>query len=875
MQTGRFALELDNAGRPRALNLLDGTPLLRPRAPGNGFVLQSGDRKPKRVRLDRLVPQADGRLLATTQDGAQGVLLELKETAKYIAFRIVELRGIDTKAFGRLDFTLNAKPSVRVMELDYMTTVRNDEKGIGVSWPYLRHGGAENPYGGFALYLAEDPRDEDDTILRIWVNEGLPHPQVAGPWNLAAARGLIDEWQRKFADQSQFYLEAKNPEELYEGVTYAERAGVKDIYLFTNTWHADGGFWPRASLNWAVRKEVFPRGEADLRAFSDHLASKGMNLKIHWVSGGIAQHDPRYIVPKPDSRLATWVSGQLLDPVDAKGKTLRFKPGSDFDKSAIARGIPPFVRIGDELIRVGSFGGTDSDVWELRECKRAASGTRAQPHSTGAKVLGLVTPYNIVFTPDVNSTLLDEMAEGFAGLLNRCRIMNVEFDGYEVHGYAGGWGCEKFAAKIYAALDHTVVSNTSGGRPPRCWMEYRLNSSKDLMRGNKASTHGGYSAAVMLDSPTRPASRVSEAHFSMSKAVANDANRFSVTKPQPMFGVSPSTLKQHGRTDEIIDVVRSWKEVSRHLTAEQRRTMRAVFGPAERRLRDASQEPCSEIVWMLRDAPEAWHIVPVRVLTREKGDIKWHSWQEHGPIMPRQYIQAGQPLRLVNPHPAQTPRLIVQCLSAFDAQEPTTEVDPVALQGLQWVWDKAGANTAPNATPAATVCFRKAFDLPPAFRGGKARFIFAVDDQLELWVNGTHAGKGGTFSHITAWDITRLLKAGKNVIAVAATNFAGPAGLTGKIEIVPVRSSAEQREAEHVAAFEGKAGTDTFDVPIDASWRCVAVTLPDWEQAGFDDSGWSTAVGLVDVGGEPWGALGAGVIGSIPLQPVANDMQET
>ena len=875
MQTERFTLAFDEAGRPRALNLLDGTPLLRAQAPGDGFVLRSGDPKPQRVRLDRLAPQADGRLLATTHDGAQGIVLAVKERAKYIAFRIVELRGIDTEAFGRLDFTLNAKPSVRVMELDYMTTIRNHANGIGVSWPYLEHGGGENPYGGFALYVAQDPADEDDTILRIWVNEGLPHPQVAGPWNLAAARGLVEEWQRKYADQSQFYLEAKNPEELYEGVKYAERAGVKDIYLFTNTWHADGGFWPVASLNWAVRKEVFPRGEADLRAFADHLESKGMHLKIHWVSGGIARRDPRYIVPKPDPRLATWVSGRLVEPVDAKGTTLLFKPGSGFDQSSTARGIPPFVRIDDELIRVGSFGDTDAEVWKLRECRRGVSGTRAQQHRAGAEVVGLVTPYNVVFTPDVDSTLLDEMAEGFAGLLNRCRIMNVEFDGFEVHGYAGRWGSEKFASKVYAALDHTVASNTSGGRAPRCWIEYRLNSSKELMRGNNPATHGGYSAAVMLDSPTRPASRVAEAHFSMSKAVANDANRFSLTKPQPMFGISPGTLEQHGRAGEIIDVVRTWKEVSRHLTVEQRQAMQSVFGPPELRLRDASRDPSSEIVWMLRDAPKAWHIVPVQVLTRREGDIKWHSWQEHGPIMPRQYIQAGQSLRLINPNPAQTPRFIVQCLSAFDAEKPTTEVDSATLRGLKWVWEKAGANTAPNATPAATVYFRKTFDLPPTFRRSKARFIFAADDQLELWVNNTHVGKGGTYTHLTAWDITRYLKAGENVIAVAATNFAGPAGVAGKIEVVPVRTSAEQREAERVAAFEGKAGAGGFDVPIDASWRCAAVAPPGWQQPGYDDTGWSAAVGLVDVGGAPWGALGEAVIGNIPLQPVAGDMQET
>ncbi len=869
MQTERFTLEFDDAARPRALNLLDGNPLLTTLAHGDGFVLHGECPESPQVRLERLVPQGDNRLLVTARDGGQGILLEVKERAHYITFRIVELQGIDTAAFGRLDFSLNADSRVGVMELDHMTVVQDDPEGVRVSWPYLKHGGTENPYGGFALYVAQDPADEDDIILHIWVDEGLPHPQVEGPWDLAAARDLVAEWQRKYADQSQFYLEAQNPEELYEGVQYAERAGVKDIYLFTNTWHADGGFWPRASLNWAVRKDVFPRGEADLRAFSNHLESKGMHLKIHWVSGGICEHDPRYILPQPDPRLANWITGQLVAAVDTKETTLLFKPEPGFDKRSLDavvnnhRGqMPSHVRVGAELIQVGSFGDTDAEIWTLRDCVRGASGTGARQHATGVELTGLQRPYNIVFTPDVDSTLLDEMAEGFAGLVNRCRIMNVEYDGYEIHGYAGRWGCEKFATKVYAALDHTVASNTSGGSAPRCWIEYRLNSTKELMRGNNPATHGGYSAAVMLDSPMRPASRVTEAHFSMSKAAANDSNRFSLTKPQPMFGISPGTLKQHGRTDEIIEVVCDWKEVSRHLSAEQRQTMRATFGPPELRLRDASRDPSSEIVWMLRHAPTAWHIVPVRVLTRHGGDIKWHSWQEHGPIMPRQFIKPGQPLRLLNPNPAQAPRFTVQCLSGFDPTEPTVTVDPVALQGLYWICDKAAANTASHTAHAESVHFRKTFNVPADFRAGTARFLFATDDHLELWVNGVQAGEGGSRTQMTAWDITPYLKAGENLLAVAATS------VVGKLEIVPVRTAAQQREAEHVAGFEGKAAADSFEIPIDTSWRCAAVASMGWQQAEFDDSGWGPVVSLVDAGGAP-------VTGSIPLQPAASDMQET
>jgi hypothetical protein len=883
MKTNRFTLEFGEAGQLHLANLADGTSFLTADAPGNGFMLRPEADQPRPVPLDRLLPQDDGRLLVTTRDAAHGVVLEMKETERYLAFRIVELRSIDTEVFGCLEFSLNAKPCVRVMELDYMTIIQNhddDGDGVRVRWPYLKHSGDHNPYGGFALYVALDPDDEDDIMLRIWADEGLPHPRVDGPWNLETARRLVEEWQTRYADQSQFYLAARNPEELYDGVQYAERAGVKDVYLFTDTWHADAGFWPLASLNWAVNKKVFPRGEADLRAFSDHLADRGMNLKIHWVSGGIPLRDPRYILPKLDDRLATWVAGVLAEPVDAEDSTILFAPdtgaGGKVEEAVFRRhGMPSFVRVGDELIHVGSLTHMDAKVWELRGCSRGVSGTPVSDHTAGTGLVGLITPYNIVFTPDVDSTLLDEMAEGFAGLVNRCRIMNVEFDGFEIHGYAGRWGCEKFAAKVYAALDHTVSSNTSGGSAPRCWIEYRLNSSQNLMRGNKTNTHGGYSAAVMLDSPERPASRVAEAHFSLSKAAAHDANRFSVTKPQPMFGVSPRTLEQHGRADEIISLVRQWKEAGIYLTEEQRKTMRATFVPAEQRLRDASREPCSEIVWTLRDQPDAWQIVPVRVLTRKEGDIKWHSWQEHGPIMPRQFIKAGQSLRLINPNAAQAPGFIIQCLAAFDAGEQSLEIDPSAWKGIQWIWGRAGADTAPPSAPAEKLYIRKSFDLPPEYHGGKVSFIFAVDDQLDLWINGTYVDKGGASSKMTVWDVTHCLRPGRNVIAVTAASMGGRAGLAGALEVEDARSLAEQREAEEIAAFEGKTFSGRFQMPIDASWRCSTVAPGGWQDVDFDDSGWGMAVPLAALGDPPWGAMSGAGVGSIPLQPEAADMEGT
>ena len=47
------------------------------------------------------------------------------------------------------------------------------------------------------LFDEEEPEEEsdeaaeDDTLLRIWVDENLPHPKVDGPWTLDRARAWI------------------------------------------------------------------------------------------------------------------------------------------------------------------------------------------------------------------------------------------------------------------------------------------------------------------------------------------------------------------------------------------------------------------------------------------------------------------------------------------------------------------------------------------------------------------------------------------------------------------------------------------------------------------------------------------------------------
>jgi hypothetical protein len=448
----RFAFASD--GRPASIEAQPaGAELMNLRDPGQGFYLSTpgGPHLP----LTNMFVRADGRLVARSASGAQEVIFNLHAAAKYLALRIEHLKGIPASASISLHFQANADPSVRVMDLDYMTWAHNDPGGVRVDWPYLWQLNPADPLGVFALYIKKIDADEDDTLLHIWVDERLPHPAVPGEWTLDSAREWVANWQHEFVDRSQMIVEGNSLQDLYDVVPYAEKAKIKQIYLFTNTWRTDA-FWPMTDTSWGVNRKVFPRGETDLRAYSEYLKQHGIRLGLHYVSGGIGLYDPLYVGSKPDHRLASWGQGQTAEAISATARDILFRPAPGVElpyqlpqgQPALLDRLPELpsyfefnvVRIEDELVKVGSFEHTDTGAWLLKDCQRGLYNTKAVAHIAGADAAGLLVAYGQNFVPDNDSTLLGEVAAHYAGLINRCNIDHTEYDGAEIHCYDGDWG---------------------------------------------------------------------------------------------------------------------------------------------------------------------------------------------------------------------------------------------------------------------------------------------------------------------------------------------------------------------------------------------------------------------------------------------------
>lgn len=668
-----FTLAFAAGGRPASCQRKsDDVELLQARNAGQGFYLKAPDAAP--VRLTKLTLLQDDRLSARSEDGAKEVVFRVTRGQRHLALRIEQVKGVPPERLEALHFEMNANPALRVLDLDYMTRVDNRPDGVRVEWRELWRRSPQNPLGGFAIYEQTGNDDEDATLLRLWIEERLPHPKVEGAWTVERARRWMADWQRRFADRGQLILAGKSITELHEGVAFARRAELKQIYLFTDTWRTDP-FWPSTDLNWAVNRAVFPRGETDLREFAEFVRGQGMYLALHYVSGGIGLRDPRYVGQKPDRRFATWGSGRLTKEIGPTDSTLIFQPAPGVVPPAQHRPAYPrffewnLLRVGDELVRLGSIEPGTNGTWKLARCQRGQGSTKGAAHARGGEAAGLLVAYGQNLVPDNDSTLLNEVATNYAGLLNRCLVEHVEFDGAEIHVHDGDWGYRKFATRVYEALDHPTTSHDSSGRRPAAWFEYRLNSSRRLMRGSCAYSHGNYSVPVTLATASRPATTLLDAHFTLSQG--NLGGALGICKPEPMFGVTPQVLKTHGLTDQFLEALAIWKEVCARLTDEQRQRLNATFTRPQGAAARFNHHLCSPVVPVARKVDGHYEIVPTRVLTRKTGDILWQHGQEHGAISPRQFIKSGEPLSLQNPDPAQPLQFIIRVLPAFDPQNKT------------------------------------------------------------------------------------------------------------------------------------------------------------------------------------------------------------
>jgi hypothetical protein len=341
---------------------------------------------------------------------------------------------------------------------------------------------------------------------------------------------------------------------------------------------------------------------------------------------------------------------------------------------------PRYLRIDEEIVRVGQFGDLDQAIWTLRDCQRGYGATAAAAHATGAETVGLLAAYGQNFVPDNDSPLLEEMAREYADFANETHLGQLEFDGYEIHGQYP-WGPRKFSDLVYRHLDHAVVSNTSGGAPVAANLEMRFSKIRKI---NQFGYHT-VNLSFQLDDH-RPATSILDAWFELSSLVAKGVRRFQVLKPEPMFGVSTEILATHGLSEEMFAAFMLWRQVLPQMSPEQLAALRQAFTPFGNHMKGKD-------LFQVRRTGDHYEVIPTRVMVRREGDVPWLVGQEFGPVGPRQVGRPGESFLLENPYGAQPAAFVVRVLAELGENH-----------------DPAGATAAAHGTDAMVESYRSGAD---------------------------------------------------------------------------------------------------------------------------------------------------------------------
>ena len=106
---------------------------------------------------------------------------------------------------------------------------------------------------------------------------------------------------------------------------------------------------------------------------------------------------------------------------------------------------------------------------------------------------------------------------------------------------------------------------------------------------------------------------------------------------------------------------------------------------------------------------------------------------------------------------------------------------------------KSGRLVKGNASvaPGKKAIFRSSFELTAEQLQAGVGFLKlgAIDDQGTIYVNGKQAGKTKDWSKPHSFDISKHLKAGKNVIAIVVGNIGGPGGMTPTVTLASVAAT--------------------------------------------------------------------------------------
>jgi hypothetical protein len=271
----------------------------------------------------------------------------------------------------------------------------------------------------------------------------IPHNTIGGPWAMDADINFGDYTMRT----------ANIPEaEVDSWIDLLKSFGMNEVMYMPCVNYGD----------LRVNSQTYPGGAQAVAGINERFHAAGIATGMHTYSVMIDKGSP-YVTPVPDSRLGKDAVFTLVEPLSADSTVVTSQAVSPETWNATGFILQQFVtlRIDDELISYSRVtGGKDGQPYVFSGCKRGAYGTRVSSHASGT-AMSHVTEYAGQFLPDPDSTLLTELADQTADILNSCKFDMVYLDAFEgaylLNGRGNAWYYGgKFVEEICKRLDHPV-----------------------------------------------------------------------------------------------------------------------------------------------------------------------------------------------------------------------------------------------------------------------------------------------------------------------------------------------------------------------------------------------------------------------------------
>ncbi len=167
---------------------------------------------------------------------------------------------------------------------------------------------------------------------------------------------------------------------------------------------------------------------------------------------------------------------------------------------------------------------------------------------------------------------------------------------------------------------------------------------------------------------------------------------------------------------------------------------------------------------------------------------------------------------------------------AAQLAEPVAALPPQAKFG-KWIWN-------PEAKEIKHRCwFRNTFEIPAGRTVKQATIRITADNELVLFVNGKKTADSKDWDKPVTADVTSLLKAGKNLLAVECNNRDGKFGFIGGLLLTLDDGSV-------------------LEVKTDKTWMTSLKSVKDWEIDGIENTtAWVPAKEFGNPGDNPWSVI--------------------